>query len=69
VKLVPDELKLFYVVQTSLNTFMFVVELGFESNIPSLFCGDGTNCYTFSGFMSKSYIYCGLVGIGIFIIA
>jgi len=28
---------------------MLVVELGIEGNIPSLLCGDGTNCWTFGG--------------------
>jgi hypothetical protein len=35
---------------------MPVAKLGFEGIIPSYFCGDGTNCYTFGGSWSKSYI-------------
>ncbi len=36
--------------------YMHVVELSLEGNIPSLFCGDGICCCTFSGYWSKSYI-------------
>ncbi len=36
---------------------MHVAKLGLESNIPSLFYGDGTYCCTFGGYLSKSCIY------------
>jgi hypothetical protein len=45
---VHDEPSLLCVVQTSPNTFMHVIGLGFEGIIPSLFCGDGTNCWWIS---------------------
>jgi hypothetical protein len=49
-ELIPNEPKLLCVVQTFPNTFMHVTKLGLEGNIPSLFCGDGTYCWTFGGF-------------------
>ncbi len=36
---------------------MHVVELGSEGSIPSFFCGDGTYCWTYGEFQSKSWIY------------
>jgi hypothetical protein len=36
---------------------MHVAKLGFEGNIPSLFCGDGIDCCIFGGSQSKSCIY------------
>ncbi len=35
---------------------MHVTKLGLEGNIPSLFYGDETNCCTYNGSWSKSYI-------------
>ncbi len=56
-ELVFNEPKLLCVIQISPNTFMHVAEHGFKGNIPSFFYGDGTDCYTFGGSHSKSYIY------------
>jgi len=36
---------------------MPITELGLESKIPSLFCGDGIDYWTFGGSQSKSCIY------------
>jgi hypothetical protein len=35
---------------------MLVIELGLEGNIPSIFCGDGTNCCTYGG-SSQNFIF------------
>ncbi len=56
-ELVPYELRFLCAIQTFPNTFMLVVKLGFEGSITSFFGGDGTNCCTFCGSPSKSYIY------------
>ncbi len=53
-ELVSNEPKLLCVVQIFPNTFMHVVKLGFEGNILSLLCGDGTCYCTSSGSKSKS---------------
>jgi hypothetical protein len=45
-----------YVVQISPNAFVPIMELGLESNMPSLLCGDGIVCCTFGGSKSKSCI-------------
>jgi hypothetical protein len=68
-ELVHDEPKFLCVVQTSLNTFMLVVELSFEGNIFALLCRDGTNYCISSGSLLKSCIYYGLIDTGIFTIA
>ncbi len=55
-ELIFEKRKLRCEVQITPNTFVHVAELGIEGSIPSLFYGIRTNCCTYSGFGSKSYI-------------
>jgi hypothetical protein len=55
-ELVPNEPKFLRAVQTSPNIFMNVAKISLEGNMPSLFYGNGTNCWIFYGSWSKSYI-------------
>ncbi len=52
-ELVLKELKLLCVVQISVNIFVSIVEINLEGRIPSLLCGIGTNCCTYSGSRSR----------------
>jgi hypothetical protein len=56
-ELISKEPRLMCEVEISPNIFVHVLELGLECSIPSSFGGTGTNCCTFGGSNSKSYIY------------